>query len=100
MFSTFPLISKYLDGVCASSVNEARLRREEFGREVEVFAPAYSDKDIRELQKYADIIIFNSIRQLKKYKKKLKGKLEIGLRLNPEYSEIKVDLYNPCAEYS
>ena len=45
-WKTFPLIRKYLDGVCASSVHEARLGREKFGKEVHSFAPAYTEQDI------------------------------------------------------
>jgi len=111
MYSTFPVARKYLYGVCASSPDEARLGREEFGREVHSFAPAYSEEDMEKLLKYSDHIIFNSISQWKKYKpkidgynKKNKGKngkqIECGLRINPEYSEIKVALYNPCTANS
>ena len=49
MFSTFPLISSYLQGTCASSPHEARLGKEEFGGEVHVYAPAFSEKDIEDL---------------------------------------------------
>lgn len=100
MFSTFPLIRKYLDGVCASSPNEARLGCEEFRKEVHVFAPAYSEDDIKELLKTSSTIVFNSFGQLEKYRKKVRGKVEIGLRVNPEYSEIKYPLYDPCAKGS
>ena len=41
MFRVFPLLREVLDGVCASSPYEARLGREEFGREVHSFAAAY-----------------------------------------------------------
>lgn len=100
MWSTFPLIREYLHGVCASSSNEARLGREEFGKEVHVFAPAYSDNDIEDLTKTSDHIVFNSIWQLRKYKDRIrKGgrKIEIGLRVNPGHCEVPVKLYNPCA---
>ncbi len=99
MYSTFPLISKYLDGVCASGPIEAQLGYEKFGKEVHTFAPAYCDEDMEKVIKYSDVIIFNSIAQWKKYRKlisKSKRKIQVGLRVNPGYSEVEVDLYNPA----
>jgi carboxynorspermidine decarboxylase len=107
MYSTFPLIKKYLDGTCASSPNEARLGFEEFGGEGHTYAPAYTDEDFKLVTKYSDHIVFNSMNQWNKYKSKLlkaknlKGKrIEAGIRINPGYAEVKVDLYNPCAPNS
>ena len=116
MFSTFPLLKKVLHGVCASSPHEARLGREEFGREVHVFAAAYSDEDMREIAGLADHIVFNSFAQLEHFTPLLQQErarrerlpeeqrmvpgnsaLEIGLRLNPEHSEGAVPMYDPCA---
>ena len=67
MFSVFPLLRQTLHGVCASSPHEARLGREEFGKEVHVFAAAYSEADIREIGGLADHILFNSFAQLQRY---------------------------------
>jgi len=103
MFSTFPLISKYLQGTCASSPHEARLGREEFGGEVHVYAPAYSEKDIDELLPLVNHLSFNSIGQWQRFREKiLKSgeRVRCGLRINPQYSEVKVELYNPCAPNS
>jgi carboxynorspermidine decarboxylase len=101
MYSTFPLIKRYLHGVCASSINEARLGREEFDREVHVFAPAYKSEDIEEVIKHSDYIIFNSFNQWKIHKESmLKNNIKCGLRVNPQYSEVEVELYDPCAENS
>ena len=101
MWSTFPLIQPYLAGICASSVNEARLGKEEFGKEVHSYAPAYSKKDMKELVNYSTAISFNSFSQWKNHKEiVLKKKIKCGIRVNPEYSEVKVDLYNPCAKNS
>ncbi|MBI4177543.1 MAG: carboxynorspermidine decarboxylase [Candidatus Aenigmarchaeota archaeon] len=103
VFSTFPLIRKYLDGVCASSVNEARLGKEKFGKAVHSFAPAYSNEDIAGHLKYSDHVIFNSFSQLGRHKsvvQKSKRKIEIGVRINPEAKGADTDLYNPCAPCS
>ena len=103
MFSTFPLISRYLDGTCASSPHEARLGREEFGGEVHVYAPAYSDKDIDDLLPLVNHFSFNSVKQWQRHRDKIlrSGRpIRCGLRINPQYSEVKVELYNPCAPHS
>ena len=102
MWGTFPLIKKHLDGVCASSVNEAKLGFEEFSKEVHSFAPAYSESEMKELVKYSNHIVFNSFSQWKKYKSiAKKRKIECGIRVNPECSGgAEVDLYNTCAPNS
>ena len=103
MFSTFPLIGKYLQGICASSPHEARLGREEFGGEVHVYAPAYSEKDIEELLPLVNHFSFNSIAQWQRYRERIQKSgqgVRCGLRINPQYSEVQVELYNPCAPNS
>ena len=45
----FPLIRKYLAGVAASSLNEAKLGAEHFGKQVHVYSPAYRADEIDEL---------------------------------------------------
>jgi carboxynorspermidine decarboxylase len=104
MFSTFPLIGKYLKGVTSSSLHEARLGYEEMGKEVHIYSPAYREDEFDEIMKYSDHIVFNSFNQWKKYKDKVKNnrqkKIECGIRINPEYSEIETDIYNPCFENS
>ena len=103
MFATFPLVGRYLHGITASSLHEARLGREEMDKEVHIFAPAYIEEDFDEILNLVDHMVFNSFNQLAKYKSRVKqaGRpIEIGVRVNPEYSEIATDLYNPCAPYS
>lgn len=101
--ATFGTIARYLHGVCASGPIEARLGREEFGKEVHTYAPAYSDTDIEEVIKYSDCIVFNSINQLRLFSERVRksGKsIDIGIRVNPMHSEVTIELYNPCAPYS
>lgn len=103
MVSTFSLINKTLHGTCASSVNEARLGRENFGREVHVYGAAYSDKDFHELLKYANHIDFNSFAQWEHFKPlamKHQDRIFFGIRINPEHSEGTVPIYDPCAPFS
>ena len=100
MFSVFPLLRKTLDGVCASSLNEARLGWEEFGKEVHIFAPAYSESDLNELLQHADHLVFNSFSQWTRFRERVKAadrKIKCGIRINPEHSEVEIPLYNPCA---
>ncbi|WP_252246724.1 carboxynorspermidine decarboxylase [Clostridium sp. ZBS4] len=104
MYSTFPLIGKYLKGVTSSSLFEARLGYEEMGKQVHIYSPAYRQDEFDEIMKYCDHIIFNSFNQWRLYKDKVKKyknkKIECGIRINPEYSEIETDIYNPCFENS
>lgn len=100
MHSTFPLVGKYLKGITASSLFEARLGYEKMGKEVHAYAPAYSDHEIDELLTYVDHIVFNSFDQYAKFKDKVHAvtskKIEVGIRVNPEYSEVETPLYDPC----
>lgn len=101
--STFSLIRKYLQGVCASGLFEAKLGYKYFQKEVHTFSPAYREEEIEEIAKNSTTIIFNSFNQLLKYKdiiKKINPKLQIGIRINPEYSEVETKLYNPCTDES
>jgi len=101
--ATFHLVSKYLQGVCASGLHEARLGREEFGREVHTYSPAYKESEIDEIARISNHLLFNSFSQLQKFgerAKKTNPALSIGLRLNPERSTAPVELYNPCAPFS
>ncbi len=98
-FSTFPICREYLCGTTASSVNEARLGREEFGGEVHAYAPAYNDQDIEELAPLIQHLTFNSFSQFRQYRNRLhelNPKVSIGIRINPEYSEVSTALYDPC----
>lgn len=104
MYSTYPLISKYLAGTTASGLFEAKLGKEEMpDGETHVYAPAYSEKDFAEIVTVADHIVFNSFAQYEKYYptvQKSGRKIEVGIRINPEYSEIETDIYNPCFKNS
>lgn len=99
MYSTYPLLSKHLKGTTASGLFEAKLGREEFGGEVHVYSPAYTQSDMDELVKICDHIVFNSPAQWNKFRKTVENSgrnISCGIRCNPEYSEIETDIYNPC----
>lgn len=96
-YETYPLIGKYLDGVTSSGLFEAKLGHEEMGKEVHTFAPAFREDEIDEIIELSDHIVFNSFSQWQKFKDKaLKAGISCGIRINPEYSEIETDIYNPC----
>jgi len=100
-WKTFPLVSKHLNGATASSLNEVLLAHQKMGKEVHVCAPAYMAGEIRQILSHATHITFNSFSQWNLYKKEtLKKKVSAGIRINPEYSSIDVDLYNPAGRYS
>ena len=107
MYSTYPLMSKYLDGTTASGLYEARLGYEEMkGKEVHIFSPAYRPDEFEEITKICGHIVFNSFAQLKRFKPMLDKAvsedrdIDCGMRVNPEYSEIETEIYNPCAGIS
>ncbi|WP_203247725.1 carboxynorspermidine decarboxylase [Sporosarcina beigongshangi] len=103
MFSVYPLMGQYLNGVTSSSVHEARLGFEEMGKEVHTYAPAFSEAEFDEILSYSDHIVFNSFQQLDQFKDRVNNhskQISVGLRINPEYSEIEVDMYNPCFAHS
>lgn len=103
VYQTYPLIAEYLDGCTASGLFEAKLGYEEmakpFSRENHVFSPAFPEQDFDELLKICTHIVFNSPRQWAKYCEKTRSSeryIEAAIRVNPEYSEIETDIYNPC----
>jgi len=103
MYSTYPIIKKYLSGVTSSSLNEVRLGYEKMGGETHVFAPAYLDDEFDDIMKMCGHIVFNSASQWYKYRDAVKNSpynISCGLRVNPEYSEAEVEMYDPCAANS
>lgn len=97
-WSVFPLMRKYMDGTTSSSLPEARLGYEKFGKEVHAYSVGWSRKEVREVSTFADKVIFNSISQLKMYARDTRG-LPLGLRVNPGISHSHYDLANPSRRY-
>ncbi len=107
MYYFYQLIGKYLAGTTASSYHEARLGAEEMGGEVHIFNPAFTEEEFPKILELCDHIVFNTPAQLRKFQPLVKEhmkstgrQISIGLRINPEYSEVEVDIYNPCSESS
>ena len=100
MWKTFPIFREYIRHTTASSVYEARLAFEEFGSKAHTYSPAYTDENFPEFLKYSNHITFNSLSQFERFYPQAKAYSEpvsCGIRINPEYSEVEVELYNPCA---
>ena len=103
MWSVFPLIRQTLQGVCASSPWEARLGSEEFGGEVHSFSAAFKEADVVELLQLSNHLVFNSFNQLERFRplwEKERGRVSIGLRVNPGHSEGHTPLYDPAGPKS
>jgi len=100
MYSVAPLVRRYLCGTTASGLHELTLGHREFGGESHVYCPAFDTRDFAEVLKFADHIVFNTPAQWQKFKSAVESsprKIHASIRVNPEYSEVDVDLYNPCA---
>ena len=112
-------------GYCEARLGYEEMGRP-FGKETHVYAPAFTAEDMEKLLPICDHIIFNSISQWKVHRERalsfvkstcagqssasaaeedgsasdtgLAGNAvpSFGLRMNPEYSEIETDIYNPC----
>lgn len=100
MWRSFPIIREYIPYSTASSIYEAQLAYEEMGSLAHTFSPAYTEQNFPIFMRYSSHITFNSLSQFNRfYPESLKHrkKVSLGLRINPEYSVVDTDLYNPCA---
>ena len=96
LWKTFPIFREYIHATTASSLSEARLAFEQFGAPAHTFSPAYTDDEIDEIVSCSSHLTFNSLSQYQRYHERAKA-CSLGLRVNPEYSEVETLLYNPCA---
>ena len=100
LWRTFPIFREYITHTTASSLNEARLAFEEFGSPAHTYTLGFTEQSFPEFLKYSGHITFNSLRQFTKFYPMVKASgrdVSCGIRVNPEYSEIETELYNPCA---
>ena len=99
MWSTFPLIKQYLSGATASSLHEARLIFDEMGVEAHTYCPVFFEEEMPQILHYSSHLSFNSMSQYERFREQVKAHdkpVSMGLRINPEYSEVETDLYNPA----
>ena len=100
LWKTFPVFREYIGSTTASSLSEARLAVEEFGARCHTFSPAYTDAEIDDIARCSSHLTFNSLTQYERYHarvREVQPDCSLGLRINPEYSEVGTALYNPCA---
>lgn len=97
LWKSFPIFREYISHTTASSLFEARLALEEFGSKAHTYSPAYIDEEFEQILACSSHITFNSLSQYQHFAPQVRGRASIGLRVNPEYSEIETELYNPCA---
>lgn len=107
LWKTFPIFREYIRHTTASSLYEARLAAEEFGSKAHTYSPAYTERDFGGILACSSHVTFNSLTQYERFHVQVEAynagrgqgeePVSCGLRVNPEYSEIEVELYNPCA---
>lgn len=103
LWKSFPIFREYIHHTTASSLYEAMLAYHEFGSKAHTYSPAYTEEDFPSILECSSHITFNSFSQLEKYFSlvrefnKSHEPVSCGIRVNPEYSEVEVELYNPCA---
>lgn len=96
LWKTFPIFREYIQSTTASSLSEAMLAYHEFGKKAHTFSPAYTDGEFDDIVACSSHITFNSLSQYERFHHRASS-CSIGLRVNPEYSEVGTMLYNPCA---
>ena len=96
LWKTFPIFREYIHATTASSLSEARMAFEKFGAPAHTYSPAYTDDEFDEIVSCSSHLTFNSLTQYERFHQRAKT-VSIGLRVNPEYSEVGTLLYNPCA---
>lgn len=100
MWRSFPIFREYVAHSTASSLFEARLALEEFGSPAHTYSPAYVEAEFPEIMRCSSHITFNSMSQFHRFFPTTAThatKISCGIRINPEYSEVETELYNPCA---
>lgn len=100
LWKTFPILKEYITSTTASSLSEACLAFREFGSPAHTFSPAYTDFEIEDIARMSSHLTFNSLSQYLRHQARavaVNPDLKLGVRINPEYSEVGTDIYNPCA---
>ena len=100
LWRLFPIIREYFSFSTASSLAEARLAVEEMGSKAHTYAPVYTEQEFSQIMACSSHISFNSLAQFNRFYPQVllaAHPISCGLRINPEYSKVQTDLYNPCA---
>jgi carboxynorspermidine decarboxylase len=98
LWSVFPIVREYISYSTASSLAEARLAFEEMGSPAHTYSPSYTDKEFPSIMNCSSHITFNSLAQFERFYPQTQfNNISCGLRINPEFSDVQTDLYNPCS---
>ena len=100
LWKSFPIIREYIGHSTASSVAEAQLAYEEMGSPAHTYAPSYTDEEFPTFLRYSSHITFNSLSQYERFYPQVKASgrdVRCGVRINPGFSVVETDLYNPSA---
>ena len=95
MWSVFPTVRKYVQGATASSLHEAKLCHEHMKSKSHTYAVAYQEDEFDEICSLSSHLTFNSLSQFERFRDRVPQEVSVGLRVNPEWSDVDVDLYNP-----
>lgn len=104
MYSAFPVVKEYLSGATASSLNEIRLINDYMGYKAHTYIPAYLEYEFDEVLERSSHVTFNSLSQWERFRPRVETfkqahpdrTISCGIRVNPQYSEVETDMYNPC----
>lgn len=100
MWKVFPIVREYIPYSTASSKFEAQLAYEEMGSKAHTYSPAYTEENFPYILRYSSHVTFNSLSQFERFYPMVVAdgnRVSCGLRINPEFSDVETDLYNPCA---
>lgn len=100
LWKAFPIVKEYISGAAASGAYEAKLSNDEMKTLAHTYSPAFQLSDFNEVLENSSHITFNSVSQLERFRHLVNNhprKISIGIRVNPEFSEVETELYNPCA---
>ncbi len=98
LWRLFPIVREYVPFSTASSLSEARLAFEEMGNKAHTYSPAYTEAEFDAIADCSSHVTFNSLSQYRRFAARAKERgVSCGLRINPEFSDVATDLYNPCA---
>ncbi len=103
MWSAFPIVKEYINGATASSLHEAMLCHDEMGVKAHTYCVGFKQEEFDDILKISSHITFNSLNQFNQFKEQIadyKDNISVGIRVNPEFSDVTTDLYNPASPYS
>ena len=100
MWSAFPIVRQYVKGATASSLSEVKLCNEEMGVKSHTYCVAYSDDEFDEIAAHSSHLTFNSLGQYNRFIDRVPSGVGVGLRVNPQWSDVETDLYNPSSPVS